>query len=467
MIQTKEVIKTTFQKYSEYKDSGVDWLGEIPEGWEAIRMKFLFRDVSVKNKPDEELLSVTQDKGVVPRTWVENRMVMPSGNLESFKFIEKGDFAISLRSFEGGLEYCHHNGIISPAYTVLKKRKDLLEGYYKYLFKSYSFISEIQTSVVGIREGKNISYPELSYSLLPIPSSSEQTAIANFLDEKTSKIDQAIAQKERVIELLKERKQIIIQNAVTGKTNCLNYDLNDEFENHDLKRKNHDPSKNQKNHSSRPMKDSGVEWIREIPEHWEVVSLKWLSRIYAGGTPDKSNLSYWTNGTIPWISSGEVNQEFITKPTTHISQRGFENSSANWIPRDSLIVALAGQGKTKGMVAYLDIETTGNQSLAAVIPNKNKVSSFFLFYFIRASYKKLRGDAGEGKRDGLNLSILGDLEIAYPKNFDEQQEIKSFIETQSTKIDEAISLQKTQIEKLKEYKATLIDSAVTGKIKVS
>ncbi|MCC5917262.1 MAG: restriction endonuclease subunit S, partial [Cryomorphaceae bacterium] len=268
--------KITFQKYAAYKDLRVEWLGEIPEGWRAIRMKFLFRDVSEKNKPDAELLSVTQDQGVVPRTWVENRMVMPSGNLESFKFIQKGDFAISLRSFEGGLEYCHHDGIISPAYTVLKKKNGLVDGYYKYLFKSKSFISEIQTSVVGIREGKNISYFELSYSLLPIPTKEEQTAIATFLDDKTAKIDRAIAQKEKMIGLLKERKQIVIQTAVTK---GLNYDWNDKHEDYDSTTKNHSQSNIHKNHSPRRMKDSGVEWIGEIPEEWEVKRLKYVLRL--------------------------------------------------------------------------------------------------------------------------------------------------------------------------------------------
>tara|TARA_R110002050_G_scaffold158249_1_gene287507 strand:+ start:4888 stop:6015 length:1128 start_codon:yes stop_codon:yes gene_type:complete len=238
--------KTGFAKYPTYKDSGVEWLGEIPVSWEFTRMKRLYRDYSKKNLPEAELLSVTQNQGVVPRTWVENRMVMPSGALESFKFINKGDFAISLRSFEGGLEYCHHDGILSPAYTVLKKRRnDLNESFYKYLFKSYSFISELQTSIVGIREGKNISYPELSYSFLPVPSQGEQNAIAKFLDDKTAKIDQAIAKKEKLIALLKERKQIIIQNAVS---------------------KGLDPLAK--------MKDSGVEWIGEIPEGWEVKRLK-------------------------------------------------------------------------------------------------------------------------------------------------------------------------------------------------
>jgi type I restriction enzyme S subunit len=142
------------KKYPAYKDSGVEWIGEIPVGWKLKKMKYLFRDISIKNRPDEILLSVTQDQGVIPRGWLVNRPVMPTGNLETFKFIEKGNFAISLRSFEGGIEYCHHNGIISPAYTVLQINRELFELYYKYLFKSFSFISEIQTSVMGIREGK-------------------------------------------------------------------------------------------------------------------------------------------------------------------------------------------------------------------------------------------------------------------------------------------------------------------------
>ena len=200
------------------KDSGVEWIGQVPEHWEVKKMKFLFKDTSIKNKPDATLLSVTQNRGVIPRNWLEERTVMPSGNLETFKFIQKDDFAISLRSFEGGLEICHHDGIISPAYTVLKYDKKFLNnGYYKYLFKCQKFISEMQTSIVGIREGKNISYEELKYSFLPIPQIIEQQKIAQFLDEKTAKIDQAIALKTAHIEKLKEYKSVLINDVVIGK----------------------------------------------------------------------------------------------------------------------------------------------------------------------------------------------------------------------------------------------------------
>ena len=252
------------QTYHNYQTSNTEWLGDIPAHWEIRRMKYLFEEISIKNKPNEELLSVTQNQGVVPRSWVENRMVMPSGNLESFKLIHKGDFSISLRSFEGGIEYCYYTGIISPAYTVLKKKILLTDGYYKFLFKSQSFISEIQKNTVGIRDGKNVNYTTLSYSLLPIPPLIEQQAIANFLDEQTAKIDHAISQQEQMIGLLKSYKQSLIQTVVTQ----------------GLK----------PNTALRP---SGIEWLGDIPAHWEVRKLKYLGIVYAGMNGKKANRKNW------------------------------------------------------------------------------------------------------------------------------------------------------------------------------
>jgi type I restriction enzyme S subunit len=144
---------------------------------------------------------------------------------------------------------------------------------------------------------------------------------------------------------------------------------------------------------------------------------------------------------------------------------GYRNSSAKWIPKNSLVVALAGQGKTKGTVAYLKIDTTGNQSLAAIVPNTKKVSSKFLFFYLKTAYKVLRGSAGEGKRDGLNLEILGNLEIVLP-TIEEQKQISNYLDEETQKIDAAIELQQKQIEKLKEYRASLIDNVVTGKARV-
>lgn len=422
--------KASFQKYPAYKDSGVEWLGEIPMKWDAVRMKFLFRDISIKNRPEQELLSVTQDKGVVPRTWVENRMVMPSGGLESFKFIQKGDFAISLRSFEGGLEYCHHDGIISPAYTVLRKRSDLIDTYYKYLFKSFSFISEIQTSVVGIREGKNISYPELSYSLLPIPSQSEQTAIANFLDDKTAKIDKAIAQKERMIALLKERKQIIIQNAVT---------------------KGLDPNVK--------MKDSGVEWIGEIPEGWEVKQSQWLfsERKERARKDDVQLTSSQKHGVIPQKEYMEIEGrrvtvvEFNKEIQKHVEQGDFMISMRSF----------------QGGLEYSKYDGCISSAYISLIPSENINHGFYKYLFKCQRYIEALQSTSNLVRDGqaLRFENFKQVPLLLIPNI-EQEEISKYIETQSNKKEQAIALQQTQIERLKEYKATLIDGAVTGKIKV-
>lgn len=440
-----EMVKTkiTFPKYPAYKDSGVKWLGEIPKYWEAVRMKFLFHDVSVKSKPKAELLSVTQNKGVVPRTWVENRMVMPSGNLESFKFIQKGDFAISLRSFEGGLEYCHHDGIISPAYTVLKKKDGLNDSFYKYLFKSFSFISEIQTSVVGIREGKNISYPELSYSLLPIPSPSEQTAIANFLDDKTAKIDRAIAQKEQLIALLKERKQIIIQNAVT---------------------KGIDPNVK--------MKDSGVEWIGEIPEHWEVKRFRYVFSLSKGLTITKENLQ---DDGIPCVNYGEIHSKFGFEVDPEIHELkcvDFEylmSSPNSLINRGDFIFADTSEDiEGSGNFTYLESEKPTFAGYHTVIARaKLKVNPRFLAYsFDSSSFRnQVRNRVKGVKVYSITQSILSEPRVWLP-TLAEQNSIVEYLDAKCSKYMLSIQQQLKQIKKLKEYKTTLIDSAVTGKIRV-
>ena len=206
-------------------------------------------------------------------------------------------------------------------------------------------------------------------------------------------------------------------------------------------------------------KDSGVEWLGKIPEAWNTVSLRWLSRRFSGGTPDKSVPRYWSDGTIPWLASGEVNQSIITEPTTYITDDAFRSSSAKWVPKGATLIALAGQGKTKGMAGLLKFDSTTNQSLAAVIPNY-KLQSEYLFFFAKSAYWQLRGDAGEGKRDGLNLEILGDLKTPLPSPA-EQTAIANFLDDKTAKIDKAIAQKEQLIALLKERKQIIIQNAVT------
>jgi len=206
-------------------------------------------------------------------------------------------------------------------------------------------------------------------------------------------------------------------------------------------------------------KDSGVEWLGEVPEHWGSVSLRWISRRYAGGTPEKANEDYWDEGTIPWINSGAVNQIMITKPSAYISEQGFHNSNAKWIPKEALVMALAGQGKTKGMTAQLAIDTTCNQSMAAIIPSQ-RIISRFLFWWLTANYQNIRGLSSGELRDGLNLEILGSIPCPLLL-IEEQCAIKDFLDKKTKKIDALIAKKERLIELLQEKRTALISHAVT------
>lgn len=433
---------TNMPKYERYKDSGVEWLGLIPADWKTVKMKYLFRDISIKNKPNESLLSVTQSQGVVPRDWVESRMVMPSGNLGSFKFIEKGDFAISLRSFEGGLEYCHHNGIISPAYTVLKKSKSFLqENYFKHLFKSSAFISELQTSIVGIREGKNISYEELRYSLLPIPSKEKQEQISEYLDQKTAQIDQAIAIKEQQIALLKERKQILIQNAVTQGLN-----------------------------PNAPMKDSGIDWIGQIPEHWGVKRLKNLLSNPLKYGANESGIEY--DSELPrYIRITDFSNDGLLNDDKKLSLSW--SSGKDYLLNDGdILLARSGATVGKSYQFRTDMSNEKHYSFAGYLikatPDESIILSDYLNIFLNSDCFNLWKNLIFNKAtiENIGADKYSVLPVIVPPIF-EQKTILKNLSNGLKPLQNAIDLQQQQIDKLKEYKTTLINSAVTGKIKIT
>lgn len=206
-------------------------------------------------------------------------------------------------------------------------------------------------------------------------------------------------------------------------------------------------------------KDSGIDWLGTVPKHWGTGSMRWLTRRYSGGTPDKNNLEYWEQGTIPWLNSGAVNDRLIKEPSCLISREAFENSSAKWIPAGALVMALAGQGKTKGMVAQLSIPTTCNQSMAAIIPGA-ELDPRFLYWWLDSNYQNIRNLAGGDLRDGLNLELLGNIQCPLPQAR-EQEAIAAFLDKETAKIDALISEQEQLIALLKEKRQAVISHAVT------
>lgn len=206
-------------------------------------------------------------------------------------------------------------------------------------------------------------------------------------------------------------------------------------------------------------KPSPIPWLDQMPEGWDSASLRWMSRRYAGGTPDKGNEAYWEDGDIPWLNSGAVNDGYITQPSELITREGFANSSAKWIPKGALVMALAGQGKTKGMVAQLGIETTCNQSMAAIIPDR-RLQPRYLYWWLTANYQNIRNLAGGEARDGLNLDLLGSIPCPVPSR-EEQAAIAALLDEKTAQID-GLVLQKQQlIAKLKEKRGALISRIVT------
>lgn len=207
-------------------------------------------------------------------------------------------------------------------------------------------------------------------------------------------------------------------------------------------------------------KITGFDWAPQIPKDWKLPKLKWRFEIFAGGTPSKNIDRYWENGTIPWINSGSVNQQLIRIPSSMITEEAYDNSSAKWIPKGSIVMALAGQGKTKGMTAILGIKSTCNQSMAAIVPKNKKVISRFFNYWLIANYKRIRGLAGDAQRDGLNLQIVGNIKCPTP-SLPEQKQIAHFLDHQTGIIDALIAKKELLIEKLKEQRQATINEAVT------
>ena len=232
----------------QMKDSGVEWMGQIPEKWKVQRAKTLFLQRLTKGNQYTVLLAATQKHGMLPQSEVEGVVqVKEDADLQQFRTVHKNDFVISLRSFQGGFEFSQYEGVCSPAYQVFYSTKPICYSYYRMLFKSDGFIKKMNSLTVGIRDGKNIQYDDFANSLVPVPPLKEQEHIADYLDRKCAEIDAIIAKQQQIIEKLKEYKLSIITEAVT---------------------KGLDPNV--------PMKDSGVEWIGKVPEKWDISRIKYI-----------------------------------------------------------------------------------------------------------------------------------------------------------------------------------------------
>lgn len=422
-------------RYSIYKNSEVVWLGEVPKHWKIIKSKRIFIEASIKGFPDEELLAATQTQGVIPKSVYGKTTVTATKNFETLKLVEQGDFVISLRSFQGGIEYAHYRGIISSAYTILKPQEEVFHRYYRYLLKSKRYISGLTLLVTGIREGQNIDTGKFKDSYLPLPPKSEQTAIASFLDYKLEKIDRFIQKKKQLVELLNEQKAAIINQAVTKGIN-----------------------------PNAKLKPSNVEWLGDIPENWEIKRMKYLGEAIIGLTYSPTELVKKDEGTLVLRSSNVQNSKITYDDCVYVSTEIPEKKRTR--KGDILICSRNGSIKLIGKNALID-DRASNESFGAFMTIFRSENHEYLHYFFNSSsFKAQSGLFSTSTINQLTTGILNNIIISIPKALDEQLEVVNFIKVETDIIEKTITTIEKEITLVEEYKTALIAEAVTGKIDV-
>ena len=429
------ILTSTTNRYDKYKDSGIEWIGEIPDSWNVVKAKHLFLQSLNKGGKELVLLSATQNDGVIPKDRLEGVVqVKEDADLSTFKSVKKGDFVISLRSFQGGFEYSNYAGVITPAYTVFRKKENICENYFRKLFKSDGFIAKINSLTTGIRDGKNIQYDHFADMFLPLPTIGVQNQIARYLDRKCGAIDETIEKQKSVIEKLKEYKQSIITQAVTKGLD-----------------------------KSAPMKNSGIEWIGQIPQHWEIRKLKTIGDYRNGLTYLPEDICEENNGTLVLRSSNIKNGKISFNDNVYVSSNIPEILKVK--KDDILICSRNGSKDLIGKNALIPEELNASFGAFTMIfrckcPQymynilNSHIFSYYLGSFFTSTINQLTG------------KNFGNMDIVYCPNINEQNQINAYLDKKCSEIDKTIEDKEKLIEKLVEYKKSLIYECVTGKRKV-
>ena len=421
-------IKTTFATYPAYKDSGVAWLGEIPDGWDVTIAKHVLIKLERPRKKNGNTV-VCSNHGY-SKLLGDVKQGLVSLTQHDYQGVNKGDLLVhGMDAWHGAISISKHIGDCTSVVHVCDCKHN--KTFIAYFLKMLAIMNVYKVISNGVRQNTSDfrSWQKFGDIQLLLPTREEQTAIANFLDDKTAKIDLAISQKEKLIALLKERKQIIIQQAVT---------------------KGLDPNVK--------MKDSGVEWIGEIPEGWEVKKVKNLFQLIIDPAPNNNDMELLS-----------IYTDIGVKPRKDLEQKGNRASTTDgyWkVKKGDFIVnkLLAWMGA----IGLSDYEGVTSPAYDILRP---RIELDGYFYHLLFRTKMCSSELKKHSRGIMEMRLrlyfdkFGVIYVPFPP-FEEQNLIVNYIKAQFLKIDQAIALQQTQIKKLKEYKATLIDSAVTGKIKV-
>jgi type I restriction enzyme, S subunit len=425
--------------YPAYRESGLPWIGKVPEHWVINPNRAIFREINDCGHEEAEMLSVTIKKGIIrQKTLLSGSSKKDSSRQDksAYKLVQPDDIAYNkMRAWQGAIGVSEYRGIISPAYIVMRLRSSLnYPRYFHHLYRTPLFAKEAERLSYGITSDMWSLRPEhFKMIYTPLPPPDEQAAIVRFLNWSNGQLEKAIRAKRKVITLLNEQKQVIIHRAVT---------------------RGLDPSV--------PLKPSGVPWLGDIPEQWEVRRVKQVARILRGKFSHRPrNDASLYDGIYPFIQTGAVAKasKFITSHNQTLNEKGLAVSKL--FPSGTLVMTIAAN---IGDVAILTFEACFPDSIVGFVPSSAADRDYLYMVFLCMKPELLR-EAPVNTQGNLSVERIGGMWIPFPP-FPEQLEIVAGIDRDIFPITTAISRFEREIELLREYRTRLVADVVTGKLDV-
>lgn len=446
-------MKLELHPYPEYKDSGLPWLGKIPKHWNVIKLRNLLKETTRRNRPDLPLLSVVREKGVIVRnisSKEENRNYIPD-DLSNYKVVHRDQFAMNkMKAWQGSYGISKHNGIVSPAYYVFNL-KGVNPDYFHKAIRSKAYIPFFTQASDGVRIGQwDLSIPRMREIPFAIPSPEEQKIIANYLDIVSAKINRFIRNRQQLIKVLNEQKQAIITQYVTGKL---------------------DPSTGKPYPKYKP---SGVDWLGDIPEHWEVRRIcRCIKSVTAGvwgDDPDESN----TEDHIICVRVADFNMENMGVSSSKLTIRAIsqEMRKSQMLCHGDILLEKSGGGEAEpvGRVVLFNLNEPAvcSNFISRIITDLTIVSPRFMLYVltliqgIRRNVPSIKQTTGIQNLD--EQDYFSNLLCIPPKQ--EQERIISWLDDKVGKIQGVQRRAFNDIILIREYRNRLITDVVTGKLDV-
>ena len=430
--------------YPEHKDSQLDWVGEIPEHWQVFKFRYLSQESRRKNDDDanREMLSLSSYTGVQLKHYEYESTKRSKDESLTYLVVEPNQLVVNpmwqmKRSI--GVSYLH--GIVSPGYRVYYVDLErLVPQYLHHLMRSDNYVDEYNKHVRGITTyDRSVKKEDFEQIGVLLPPKHEQTQIANFLDRKTQKIDELIRAKERKIELLQEYRASLINQAVT---------------------KGLDPNVE--------MNPSGVEWIGNVPKHWEVKKIKYLARLISKGTtPTTIGREILDHGEIRFIKAENiVDNQVKLDPEYYIDEETNQMLKRSQLKENDILFVIAGTIGKVGLVSRNHLPANTNQAVSFIRPYEKELPEFIYYWLQSDNIQQIVWrDVVQTAQPNLSMEDLGNLYIPYP-SIAEQERIVDYISNKTRSIAQLLQQVYRQIELLKEYRQSLISAVVTGKIDV-